>query len=133
MKKLTVEATIDNLCTVIGFVSAELEPYECPPDLQGQIDMAVEEIFINIANYSYHPGSGKVSIGISAGEEAVIRFEDTGKPYNPMKQPDPELDKPLSEREIGGLGVFLVKQLMDEIEYTRLDNKNVLIIRKRIS
>ena len=132
MKKLTVKASIDNLNEVLNFVNEDLEQHNCPPDLQTQIGIAVEEIFMNIANYAYNPASGNVAICISTGEKAVIRFEDTGKPYTPLAQPAPDLDKPLMEREIGGLGIFLVKQLMDNVAYAHVDNKNILTIEKRL-
>ena len=132
MKKLTVEASLKNLDEVIGFINDELERQNCPPELQTQIDLAVEEIFVNIANYAYQPASGSAVVSIAVGEEAVIRFEDAGKPYNPLERPDPDLDKPLMERDIGGLGIFLVKKIMDKVDYRRIDNKNVLVMTKKI-
>ncbi len=90
----------------------------------------MEEIFVNIASYAYSPGNGNAVIFISVTDQIVIRFEDTGKPYNPLAKPEPDLDKPLMDRDIGGLGVFLVKKLMDNVEYTRVGNKNVLVMTK---
>ncbi len=102
----------------------------------------MEEIFVNIANYAYaadggdSPGTGDggadgaVVIFISVTDKIVIRFEDTGKSYNPLENPDPDLDKPLMERDIGGLGVFLVKKMMDNVEYSRVGNRNVLVMTK---
>ena len=133
MKKLTVEASLKNLDEVIGFINNELERQNCPPELQTQIDLAVEEIFVNIVNYAYQSASGSVRIGIAVGEEVVIRIEDTGAPYNPLERSDPDLDKPLMERDIGGLGIFLVKKMMDKVDYMRIDNKNVLVMTKKIS
>jgi len=133
MKALTVEASIGNLCEVIDFVSAELESAHCPPKLRDQIHLAVEEIFVNIANYAYTPANGNATISIAVEKEAVIQFEDTGKPYNPLEHPPPDLDKPLMEREIGGLGVFFVKKIMDQVDYMRIDNKNVLAISKKLN
>jgi len=132
-KKLEIGANIDNLNKALEFINAELEQNGCPEDIQGKIEIAVEEVFMNIANYAYSPGKGNAVIFVSVNDKAVIRFEDTGKPYNPLEKPEPDLDKPLMEREIGGLGVFLVKKLMDNVEYTRVDNKNVLVITKKMS
>jgi len=131
MKELVIEATIDNLDEVMDFVNLELEQCKCPPDLLNEIDLAVEEIFVNIANYAYKPACGSAAIYISTGEEIVIRFEDTGKPYNPLEQAPPDLDKPLTERKIGGLGIFLVRQYMDNVAYKRADGKNILTITKK--
>ena len=133
MQELIVEANYESLHKVINFVDEELVRSRCTPQLQGNIHLAVEEIFTNIAKYAYHPASGRVSVSIAVADEVLIRFEDTGKPYNPMEHPEPDLDKPLMEREIGGLGVFLVKKMMDKIDYIRLDNKNVLTMAKKVN
>ena len=132
MKELTVTASLEKLHEVINFINAELERQGCPLELQNKIDLAVEEIFVNIANYAYTPASGSVTISIAACEEIVITFEDTGKFFNPLEQPDPDLEKPLMEREIGGLGIFFVKKTMDKIDYKRVDDKNVLILTKSL-
>ena len=132
MKELTIAASIENLDGVIDFVNTELERNGCPLELTNQIDLAVEEIFVNIANYAYTPAVGSVVIRIAIEEGVIIKFEDTGKFFNPLEQPDPDLDKPLMEREIGGLGIFFVKKTMDSMDYMRVDNKNVLTITKKI-
>ncbi|MCL2010574.1 MAG: ATP-binding protein [Synergistaceae bacterium] len=133
MKKLVVEASADNLDDVLDFVNEELERHNCPSNLQNQINVAVEEIFVNIVNYAYKPAGGSVAVFvyIYAGEEAVIRFEDTGRPYNPLEHPPPDLGKPLMEREIGGLGIFLARQLMETVVYKYTDDKNVLVMTKK--
>jgi len=132
MKELIVEATIESLTKVIDFVYEELVQKTCPQELRDTIGLAVEEVFTNIVNNAYQPAAGNAAISIAVGEEAVIRFTDTGKPYNPLERPEPDLNKPLMEREIGGLGIFLVKKIMDKVEYGRIDDKNVLVIRKKI-
>ena len=132
MKKLTVEASIHNLDEVLDFVNGELELHNCPQNLRNEINIAVEEIFMNIARYAYEPEIGTAAILISVGEEIAIRFEDTGKHFNPLEQAAPDLDKPLMERQIGGLGVFMVRKLMDDVAYSYVDNKNILIIKKKM-
>jgi len=129
-KKLEVEADVKNLDAVLDFINTELSSY--PLELRNNIDVAVEEIFVNIANYAYKPDKGDIAIYISTRQKISIKFEDRGMEYNPLKQDEPDFDKPLREREIGGLGVFLVKKLMDDIEYTRIENKNVLVITKNL-
>jgi sigma-B regulation protein RsbU (phosphoserine phosphatase) len=130
VQKLKIEAKTENLNDVMRFISAELEKLEYPPDLKNEICIAVEEIFVNIVDYAYNPDSGNVDISISTKEKTVVKFEDTGRPYNPLEQASPDLEKPLLEREIGGLGVFMVKKIMDTTEYSRIGNKNVLVITK---
>jgi len=133
VQELTIEAKAENLNTVISFVNEELALFDCPLTMQGYIDLAAEEIFVNIAKYAYKDGTGNVSIRIEGSDDEVsIRFEDSGSPYNPFEQSPVDFDKPIEERKIGGFGVFLVKQLMDKLDYQRIDDKNILTICKRI-
>ena len=132
MKELTIEAKIENLTTVLDFVSAELSKTGCAKKLQIQIAIAVEEIFVNIAHYAYSPDTGYAVLRIAVGEDLVIEFEDGGKPYNPLGRDDPDITLSSEEREIGGLGVFMVKKIMDAVEYRYEYGKNVLVIRKSI-
>lgn len=129
-KEINIEAKHENLDKVMDFINSGLEKNKYSPTALNEIDIAVEEIFINIANYAYESGSGNVTVSVSGEDKTVIRFEDTGKPYNPLEQETPNLEKSPEEREIGGLGVFLVKKIMDNVEYTRVDGKNILILTK---
>ena len=142
MKEFLVKAELENLDRVLEFISESIE--HCPIKTQNQINIAVDEIFSNIARYAYHPETGDLIVRIEmigdAGEghegfifpAIKIEFEDKGTAYNPLIEKDPDIEKPTEEREVGGLGIFLVKKLMDSVEYKRIDDKNVLIIRKRI-
>jgi sigma-B regulation protein RsbU (phosphoserine phosphatase) len=131
MKELIIEANKHKTNEVIDFINAELDLRKCSGELQKAIDVAAEEIFVNIASYAYAPEKGNVTVGIIIGEEVMIRFEDTGKPYNPLDRTSPDLNKPIMERETGGLGIFLVKRLMDKVYYSRLKEKNILVITKK--
>jgi anti-sigma regulatory factor (Ser/Thr protein kinase) len=130
MKELSIDAIIENLDAVLEFVADELETV--PMKLQTQIAIAVEEIFVNIAHYAYTPEIGDVLIRIAVDDDVVIEFEDKGKPYNPLKKSDPDVALGAEEREVGGLGIFMVKKIMDAVEYKREDGKNLLTIRKSI-
>jgi len=139
MKKLEIKASLENLNKALNFVNAELEQGGCPQDIQEKVEIAVEEIFVNIADYAYaadggdSPDSGNAFIFISVTDKIVIRFEDTGRAYNPLEKPEPDLSKPLLERDIGGLGVFLVKKLMDHVEYSHVGDRNVLVMAKELN
>lgn len=132
MKELTIEATLERLDEVLDFVNAELEENGCDMKIETQVGIAVEEIFVNIAHYAYNPEIGGAVIRISVGDEIIIEFEDKGVPYNPLIKIDPDITKNAEEREIGGLGIFMVKKIMDSVEYHHVDNKNVLTIKKVI-
>ena len=135
MAELTVPATLENLEIVTGFIHERLKLAGCPAKLMTQVDLAVEEIYVNIAHYAYHPSIGEATVCCEVGGEPLqvtIGFADAGKPYNPLEQKDPDIMQDADQRPIGGLGVFMVKKLMDEITYEFIDGKNVLTIRKRM-
>ena len=117
----------------MDFINNELVRVDCRKLFIDQIDNAAEEIFLNIINYAYKSVNGDVMISISAGgDEAEIRFEDTGIPFDPLKLPDPDLSNHLEDQKKGGLGVFIVKKLMDKVDYKRTGEKNILTIVKKI-
>jgi len=131
MDELIVEARIDNMDTVLDFVNARIS--DCPSKIQHQIGIAVDEIFSNIARYAYHPESGYATVRISVGEAISLEFEDSGAVYNPLAEDDPDITQSADERKIGGLGIFMVKNIMDSVEYRRKGNKNILVIKKSFS
>lgn len=135
MKELTLPATIENIEKVIDFVNEQLEEIECPMKAQMQIDIAIDELFGNIAHYAYNPETGPATVRVEVTEEpisVVITFIDHGVPYDPLKKDDPDITLSAEERAIGGLGVFMVKKTMDEISYEYRDGKNILRIKKNM-
>ena len=127
---------MENAGLVADFVNAELEAMDCPLKAQLQIDVAVDEIFSNIAHYAYPDGTGDATVRFEydpkAGE-ATVCFRDRGVPYNSLDKSDPDVTLPAVERAVGGLGIFLVKKLMDRITYDYVDGMNVLSIIKKIA
>ncbi|MBQ2083365.1 MAG: ATP-binding protein [Lachnospiraceae bacterium] len=135
MKEITVDATLDNIETVTDFIDAELERVDCPPKAMMQINIAVDELFSNIARYAYEPEKGPATVRVEVdpdSPEVVITFLDHGKPYNPLENEDPDITLSAEERGIGGLGIFMVKKTMDEIEYEYRDGKNILRVKKKL-
>lgn len=135
MKELTLPATIGNIEKVTDFVNEQLEEIECPMKAQMQIDIAIDELFGNIAHYAYNPETGPATVRVEVTEEpisVVITFIDHGVPYDPLKKDDPDITLSAEERAIGGLGVFMVKKTMDEISYEYRDGKNILRIKKNM-
>ncbi len=130
---LVVDAENDNLHIVMDFVDSFLEKNSCPMNTQMKIDLSVEEIYVNIANYAYGGGKGDAQISIENNDGNVkIVFSDSGTPYNPLEKPDPDTTLSSEERQIGGLGVFLVKKNMDDVTYEHKNGKNVLTMIKNI-
>ncbi len=133
VKTLTVDATTENLSAVNEFIDGFLEANDCPMKAQMQIDLAVEEIYVNIANYAYGEGTGKAEISVdNNGGEITITFKDSGVPYNPLEKADPDIMLSADEREVGGLGIFLTKKNMDTVTYEYADGQNVLTMTKKI-
>ena len=133
MKEIKVKAKTENLDEVLDFVNEVLEEGECPMKLQVQIDIAVEEIFVNIAHYAYEPGEGDALICAEVTgdpKKFVIRFKDSGVPFDPLKKEDPDVSLPAEERQIGGLGIFMVKKSMDDVIYEYKDGTNNLTLEK---
>ena len=134
-KEMTVDATIENIEKVTDFVNAELEELCCPVRTQIQLDVAIDELFSNIARYAYDPETGPATVLVEVEEEplaVIITFIDNGKPFDPLKTADPDTTLSAEEREIGGLGLFMVKKTMDDICYEYKDGKNILRIKKNI-
>ena len=135
IRELTLEADMTNLNRVLAFVDSRLEAAECDPSIQMVIDLAVEELFTNVASYAYAPGTGPVTIRVKTEGQsgtAEISFKDHGVPYDPLKQSGPNLDNDIESRRIGGLGIYMVKNSMDDMSYEYRDGNNVLVIRKKI-
>ncbi len=133
MAEKTFDAALDQLDDVLAFVNGQLDEMDCPPKIRFQIEVAVEELFVNIASYAYQPGTGKADVSVQAAEDpksVVITFRDRGVPYDPTAKQDPDVSLSAEERKIGGLGIYMVKKSMDEMKYEYRDGQNVLSIRK---
>ena len=135
MKELKLAATLENIEVVTDFVNEQLEALDCPMKAQMQIDVAIDELFSNIAHYAYHPEVGDATVRLEVIEEplaVVITFIDSGVPYDPLAKEDPDITLSAEERGIGGLGIFMVKKTMDEITYEYKDGQNILAIKKSL-
>ncbi len=135
MKELKIEATPQNLDSVIQFVDEQLDEYGCGMKQQMAIDLAVEELFVNIAHYAYNPETGYASVLVDVIKDPLsveITFIDNGKPYDPLAKSDPDTSLSVEDRPIGGMGIFLVKKSMDLVNYEYKDGKNILTIKKNI-
>ena len=135
MKEMTLEARQENVRELTAMVVGELEKLDCPMKAQMQIELAIDEIFTNIVSYAYVPGTGDATVQFDFDEASgmvILSFADRGVPYDPLKKEDPDVSLPASEREIGGLGIFLVKKNMDDMRYEYRDGQNLLTLYKKI-
>ena len=130
---LKVEAKTEKLEQVNEFIDTFLETRGCSMKAQMQIDLCVEEIFVNIANYAYPNKDGTAEIQIFSEDDSVtLTFLDSGTPYNPLEKADPDITLSAEQRQIGGLGIFLVKKNMDDVQYRFENGKNRLTLTKKI-
>ena len=119
MKELIIDATVENIEKVTEFVNQQLERLECSMKVQMQIDIAIDELFGNIAHYAYHPKVGTATVRVEVTENplaVVITFIDNGTPYDPLAAREPDISLSAEERQIGGLGIYMVKKSMDDIK-----------------
>ena len=135
MKELTLETTIENVDKVIEFINKELDVFGCINKTKMEVNVAADEIFANIVNYAYKNKVGKATIKIELKDNPkaiVITFIDNGTPFNPLEKEDPNVSLTAEERNIGGLGIYIVKKSMDKVEYDYKDNQNIFKITKYI-
>ena len=130
MKKINLAPTLEQLPQATDFFEGILAEAGAPMKAIAQVNVAVDEIFSNIARYS---GATGVVLGCSLKDgKATLRFSDNGRPYDPTEKPDPDTTQSAEEREVGGLGIFMVKKLMDEVTYEYADGSNILTLVKSL-
>lgn len=136
MQERTLDATIENIEAVTAFVNTQLEALDCPQKALRQIDIAIDELFSNIARYAYRPDVGPVTVRVEVEKEplsVILTFIDRGVPFDPLQTETPDLTSDVEAREPGGLGLYIVKHSMDEITYTRENGQNILRVKKSMS
>ena len=129
----TFDATDEKLHEAMAFVEEGLEAHEADMKSTMAITVALEEMFVNIAHYAYPDSKGKATIGMSFdNDEVEIYLIDSGIPFNPLEKEDPNVKASIEEREVGGLGIFMVKQSMDECHYERRNGQNIFTMKRKI-
>lgn len=134
--ELDIMAENENLSQVQSFIGRYLEKVNCPMKAQMQMELAAEEIFVNIASYAYAPEKGRAVVRVEVSDDPVtvtLTFIDQGTPYDPLKRKEPDVTLPAEERGIGGLGIFLTKKTMDDVSYEYRDGQNILTLKKKIN
>ena len=135
MKEITTEALVSKIPYVTEIVDKELRRLGCPLKAMLAIDIAIDELFGNIARYAYDPETGPATVRVEVKEdplEVVITFMDKGKAYDPLGKEDPDVTLSAEKRPIGGLGIFMVKKIMDDVSYEYRDGMNILKIHKQV-
>lgn len=135
MKEITIKACLENISVVTDFIDEQLEELNCPIKAQTQINIAIDELFGNIVNYAYSPKEGEAIVRIEIEKNplsVIITFIDNGVPFDPLSAKIPDISLSAEERDVGGLGIFLVRKSMNEISYEYKNGHNILKIKKNI-
>jgi anti-sigma regulatory factor (Ser/Thr protein kinase) len=131
---MVLPASMEDLERLQAWVEETLEGADCDGRMASRIKVAAEEIFVNIVKYAYDGRAGDATVRLRVEKPwLVMEFEDGGKSFNPLDFPTPDTSVPVEDRPIGGLGIFLTVKMMDEVSYRRIDGKNCLTLRKRLS
>jgi len=126
-------ATDEALPEALAFVEDELDKMGCSMKTVMQVTVCVEEMFVNVAHYAYDGKDGEIELKLDTDNGMLsIVLTDEGRPFDPLAKTDPDITLSAEERQIGGLGIFMVKKSMNEVSYERKDNKNVFIMKKEI-
>lgn len=123
------------LSDFLAFAEEELENAACPMKALMSITVALEEVFVNVAHYAYPDSPGNVIFSIdfdSESRQMTFQMSDSGIPFDPLAKPDPDITLPAEERQIGGLGIFMMKMTMDNVNYAYTGGRNVLTMKKYI-
>lgn len=121
------KATTETIPEVIGFIAGSAEVWGLHPQRLMQLELAVEEAVVNICLYAYEVPPGELIVRIESGQDAfVTELIDEGIPFDPLAVDEPDLRAPAGERQVGGLGIFLVRRVMDEVSYHRDGASNIL-------
>ena len=131
----TFEAKVDNLHEVLGFVEEQLEAHGASMKVITVMNISLEEMYANVCMYAYKDQEtvGDCTIEVSFdGDVACVKLIDSGAPFDPLAKEDPDIHLSAEERGIGGLGIYMVKEYMDECTYDRIDDKNIFTMKKAI-
>ncbi len=135
MNNYQVPANVELIDKMIDPIISSLEEIEVEHKKVYQVTLALEEIFANISKYAYPSGEGMIDIfyEINKDEKQLkVVIKDKGAAFNPLEKEDPDLGASVSERKIGGLGIYIVKNIIDDIKYQRINNENVLELIKQL-
>jgi len=134
MESLRLPAESANVTRLLDFIITQAEKAGFSEDESVEIRLGCEEVLVNITTYAYPKTQGDITVTCDIAlhnRQLKVKIQDWGKPFNPLAQPQPDITAPADIREIGGLGIYLTRRVMDEVEYKRDDETNTLILIKR--
>ena len=135
MNHLTLPNDIETIPQLNEFIDGFCEEKGISMEISMSLNLAIEEAVVNVMNYAYPEGTvGHVDIEVDADKESItFVISDTGKPFDPTKKEDVDITLPAEKRKIGGLGIHLIRRIMDDIDYQYTDKKNILTLKKKLN
>ncbi|MFH0738413.1 MAG: ATP-binding protein [Candidatus Omnitrophota bacterium] len=131
MLKIALAAKIENLEAMFRFIRKAAQAQGFDEKKVSQVQLAAEEALVNVIKYAYPDKSGDLEINCNNKEGSLeIEISDSGIPFDPLSLPEPDIHSPMEKRKIGGLGIFMLRKIMDEVKYKREDNRNILTLIK---
>lgn len=130
--KIALPAKLENLEAMVGFIGEGAEKQGFDQKTIHQIHLACEEALVNVIHYAYPDGNGDIELTYDLNEEKglVIEIIDWGIPFNPLSLPEPDIEASIEDRKIGGLGIYMMRNIMDEVHYKREQGRNILTLVK---
>jgi serine/threonine-protein kinase RsbW len=131
---LTIKSDINEIPRVSDLLESVMLDHHFPDEDILDTQLAVEEVVTNVIVHGYGEAGGEIRVSCSADDSAIeIRVEDSADPFDPLSLPEPDISASIDDRKIGGLGIFLTRQVMDDIRYRYERNKNILVLTKKRS
>lgn len=126
-REVSIQAKTEQLDGLLALIDRDLREAGCPEDVMVSVGICAEEIFVNVAHYGYPDGTGEVRVLEEIeGQTVTLELQDCGTPYNPLLRQEPDITLPAGERPVGGLGIFMVRGMMDGVAYEFRDGYNCL-------
>jgi len=130
--ELVIDSTIEKIPEISALLGEEMQTFGFGSEIILDIQLAVEEAITNVINHGYKKTGGEIIISSKISPERIeVQIMDTAPQFNPLSVPEPDLDSTIDDRNVGGLGIFLIRQVMDEVSYRYEDGKNILSLTKK--
>ena len=131
MHKAVFAARLDNLETMLDFIEHSVKEVGFDAKKSNEVRLASEEVLVNVINYAYPDKQGNIEIACTADDKRLLlEIVDWGIPFNPLLLLEPDIKSPMEKRKIGGLGIYMVRSIMDRVDYRRDEDKNILTLTK---
>jgi len=132
--ELVIDSTIEKIPEISALLGEEMQTFGFGSEMILDTQLAVEEVITNVINHGYKKTGGEIIVSSRISPERIeVQIIDAAPRFDPLSVPEPELDSTIEDRNVGGLGIFLIRQVMDEVSYRYEDGKNILVLTKKMN